>query len=182
MTRSKPKPKASRRRKYVSQSELARRFGVTRGTIKRWEMQGLFPTQHLVRSGHSLAYDLEAYDAWNEARRAHERKMSENHAKMQTLKVELLELELAERRGEILRKDCVDDEMRRVVYVAYHRLLAVLGRVAPLVIRLWVEEIKQVLKREEREALQAPHEFLMPAESRARRQAGLSPYDDCDDD
>jgi hypothetical protein len=56
------------------------------------------------------------------------------------------------------------------------------GRVAPLVIRLGVEEIKQVLEREEREALQALHEFLMPAESRARRLAGLGPYDDTDDD
>jgi hypothetical protein len=57
-------------------------------------------------------------NAWCEARRAHERKMSESRAKMQMLKVELLELELAERRGEMLPKDCVDDEKRHVVYVA----------------------------------------------------------------
>jgi predicted DNA-binding transcriptional regulator AlpA len=59
-------PVKAARRRYLKRAEVAKRYGVSTSTIKRWEAAGVLPRS--VRPGGGAAvYLLSAIEAWERA-------------------------------------------------------------------------------------------------------------------
>jgi predicted DNA-binding transcriptional regulator AlpA len=55
--------------KFIDDRELARRLGVSRGTLQLWRSAGREDTPPYVRIGHAVRYDWAEVTAWLKTRR-----------------------------------------------------------------------------------------------------------------
>ena len=101
----------STRHAGVTRPELAQEFGVTPGTITRWERDGM-PVLHRAPRGRPSRFDVEAVRAWRatvdqQPDRSATFSLSRAKATESEKRTEKLEMEIALKRGELVHRDQV---------------------------------------------------------------------------
>lgn len=117
--------------RIVSQSELAEIFGTTRETINEWQGQGM-PFQPRAGIGGANAYATGACSRWRAAHEARAAAGGETPKdRLARVQAERIELELAERRGQLVPVEAIEPAWERVV-AAVRTSVLTLPDLAPL--------------------------------------------------
>ncbi|MCH7566001.1 MAG: hypothetical protein IH968_19510 [Gemmatimonadetes bacterium] len=118
------------KRLTISQTDLARVFGVSTRTIQRWEEEGL----REARIGRRATYALPVAVAWRvdrERRESDVMDFNEARARKMAAQAELTEIEVARARAEYIHVSDLDHLLAEPLARLRGRLLSFAGVVAP---------------------------------------------------
>lgn len=125
---SKPAP-ASEFNPIVNSTVLARLFGVTMETLRQWRIDGL-PDEG--KTGKSVRFDVRKAIAWRVQRAANAETPDDSKARKLKAEAERLEMQNAETRGELVRRDTVEREAREEAETLKQAMMNIPPRLAQI--------------------------------------------------
>ena len=126
--------------RLVNRSELAAIFGVAMTTVDAWTNRGMPIVERTMGRGTNWSFDTAAVAAWRTeqavTQTGDEEKLNFEEARRRKMAADamLAEIELIERRGEILEIDTVVKEWESLVLSMRARMMAIPPRLAPAVL------------------------------------------------
>lgn len=152
--------------KLVSQQEAAAELGISPSALRRW------PTRPVRREGARALYDIDALKEYRDQRNQRGASLAVERARLTAAQAALAELDLAERRLELVPVETVITTWVSLVGAARSRLLAMPAALAPLVAELPVDQAEAVIRSAVHEALAELSDDCL---ARVRKSKGKAP-------
>ena len=127
------------------QQGIADMFGVSRETIDNWQRDGL-PVAKRGGPGVPSEYDAPACIRWMVARELRKVREESPADRLNRVKADAIEMDLAERRGQLIPTDAIEPKLRAAMISAREAFLADQNRIAREGAGKGIDELEQLLE------------------------------------
>lgn len=126
-----------------TQEQVARVYGVSVRTIQHWQRDGMPVTK-------DKRYDIREIQQWRQIKRSKRQRQNDEgeqaDVRYRKAKAELAEMQLYEKRGELIPRDVVERELVQISLAAKRALLALPRNLAPQLDGLDIRERESLLR------------------------------------